>query len=279
MIPTPTPRVALITGASTGIGRVTALELARTGTQVFLACRSLQRTQAVLDQIRAAVPGAQVEWLALDLADLDSVRACAAAFLARGLPLQLLINNGGIAGARGLTKQGFELAFGINHMGHFLLTQLLLERIQASKPARIVTVASRAHKRVSGIDWPALREPTRTLTGLTEYGRSKLANALFSAQLGRRLAGTGVTTYALHPGVVASEIWREVPWPLRWLIKLFMITPEQGATTTLHCANAPEVATQTGLYYDKCAVQYPSRLAQDEALAAELWRRSEEWAR
>ncbi len=271
--------MALITGANTGIGRVTALELARTGTHVFLACRSLQRTQAVLDQIRAAVPGAQVEWLALDLADLDSVRACAAAFLARGLPLQLLINNGGIAGARGLTKQGFELAFGINHMGHFLLTQLLLERIQASKPARIVTVASRAHKRVSGIDWPALREPTRTLTGLTEYGRSKLANALFSAQLGRRLAGTGVTTYALHPGVVASEIWREVPWPLRWLIKLFMITPEQGAATTLHCANAPEVATQTGLYYDKCAVKYPSRLAQDEALAAELWRRSEEWAR
>ncbi len=153
----------------------------------------------MLDQIRAAAPGAEVERLALDLADFDSVRAYAAAFLARGLPLQLLINNGGIAGARGQTRQGFELAFGINHMGHFLLTQLLLDRIKASVPARIVKVACRAHKRVSGIAWQALREPTRTVTGFPEYGRSKLANVLFSAQLGRRLAGTDVTTYSLPP--------------------------------------------------------------------------------
>ncbi len=270
-------RVALITGANTGIGRVTALELARRGMQVFLACRTLERTQPVLDEIRRAVPGAQVEFLVLDLQDFASVRTCAAAFLARGLPLHLLVNNAGLAGGKGFTPSGFELAFGVNHMGHLLLTQLLLERLKGSAPARIVTVASRAHIRVSGIDWEAVRKPTASRTGFPEYGASKLANVLFSAELGRRLAGTGVNTYALHPGVVASEIWRAVPWPLDVLVKLFMISTEEGAATSVYCATSPAVAGESGLYYDKCKPKWPSRLGQDQALAAELWRRSEAW--
>jgi NAD(P)-dependent dehydrogenase (short-subunit alcohol dehydrogenase family) len=271
-------RVALVTGANTGIGRVTARELALRGAQVFIACRCAQRAQPVLDEIRALRADAQVQALHLDLGDLDSVRACAAGFLARELPLHLLVNNAGVAGARGLSASGFELAFGVNHMGHFLLTQLLLERLRASAPARVVTVASRAHYRATGIDWSAVRRRTRALTGLPEYSVSKLANVLFSAELARRLAGSGVTSYALHPGVVASDIWRAVPWPLNALMKLRMISTEEGAATTLHCAASPAVAGESGLYYDRCALEQPSRVAQDAALAAELWRRSEEWA-
>jgi retinol dehydrogenase 12 len=274
-------RTALITGANTGIGLVTARELQKRGAQVFMACRSAARARTALDSIHSGLgtaPGCvPIEVLALDLGDFDSVRQCAQTFLARGLPLHVLINNAGLAGARGLTQSGFELAFGTNHLGHFLLTQLLLERIKSSSPARIVTVASRAHTRVSGIDWEAVCKPTKTRAGLPEYGVSKLANVLFSAELSRRLAGSGVTTYALHPGVVATDVWRAVPWPFRSLIRLGMISAEEGAATTLHCATAAEAGRETGLYYDKCQVKMPSRIAQDAALAAELWQRSERW--
>lgn len=267
-------RVALITGANTGIGRVTARRLAEQGAHVFIACRSAQRAGTVVDEIRAG--GGAVEALQIDLADFGSVRACADAFLRLGRPLHLLINNGGIAGGRGLTASGFELAFGINHMGHFLLTQLLLDRLRQSAPARVITVASRAHYRAPGIDWQAVRRPTGTLTGWHEYQVSKLANVLFSAELARRVAGSGITTYAVHPGVVASDIWRSVPWPIRPLIKLRMISSEEGAETTLHCATSAEAAAQSGLYYHACRPRTPSALAQDETLARELWSRSEQ---
>ena len=276
-------RVVLITGANTGIGLVTARELVQRGAQLFMACRSQQAGQAAVEQIRATVAGAggagSVELLPLDLGDLDSVRRCADLFLARGLPLHVLINNAGLAGSRGFTRSGFELAFGVNHIGHFLLTQLLLDRIKTSGPARIVTVASRAHKRVPGIDFEAVTQPTKTRTALLEYGVSKLANVLFSAELARKLKGTEVTTYALHPGVVASDVWRSVPWPIRPLMKLGMISTEEGAATTLYCATAKEVRSETGLYYDKCQVKTPSLTGQDARLAAELWQRSEVWVR
>ncbi len=278
----PTPlsgRVALVTGANTGIGFVTARELASSGAHVFIACRSLEKGQAAVDEIRKLTGSDKVELLALDLGDLESVRACAAAFLARDLPLHLLINNAGLAGAKGMTKSGFELAFGTNHIGPFLLTQLLLDRIKQSAPARIVTVASRAHTRVSGINWDAVGQPTKGTAGLPEYGISKLANVLFSAALGRKLAGTGVTTYSLHPGVVATDVWREVPAFIRPLIKLMMISTDEGAATTLYCATSPDVSNETGLYYDKCRVKSPSKVGQDVALAAELWQRSETWVR
>ena len=272
-------RVALVTGANTGIGQVTARRLCEMGAHVFVACRNAASGQAAVDAIRAVVAGAQIELLPLDLGDLQSVRACAGAFLQRDLPLHLLINNAGLAGAKGMTASGFELAFGTNHMGHFLLTQLLLDRIKQATSARIVTVSSRAHYRASGLDWAALRETTASTVGLVEYNNSKLANALFSAELARRLAGTGVAAYSLHPGVVATDVWREVPRPFRWLLKLGMISVEQGAATTMYCATAAECAGESGLYYDKCRVKTASEMAQDKALAAELWRRSEEWVR
>lgn len=269
-------RNVFITGANTGIGRVTARELARRGARVFVAGKSKERTQAIIDEV-AAIPGAApIEWLALDLGDLASVRRCAAEFLARDVPLHILINNAGLAGTRGLTKDGFELAFGVNHLGHFLLTQLLLDRIVQSAPARIVTVSSRAHARCKAIAWDGLRQRTATTTAITEYGQSKLANLLFSAELSRRLKGTGVTTYSLHPGVVATEVWRHVPWFLRPLLKLAgMITAEEGAQTSLHCATAPALADESGLYYDRCKPRTPSTLGQDATLAKTLWERSE----
>jgi NAD(P)-dependent dehydrogenase (short-subunit alcohol dehydrogenase family) len=268
----------LITGANTGIGRVTARELAKRGAHVFVACKSRERSQALLDEV-AAIPGAgSIEWLALDLGDLASVRQCAAEFLARNVPLHILINNAGLAGTRGLTKDGFELAFGVNHLGHFLLTDLLLQRIKESAPARIVTVSSRAHTRCREILWDGLRKRTATVTAIDEYAQSKLANLLFSAELSRRLQGTGITTYSLHPGVVATEVWRHLPWFLRPLLKLAgMINAEEGAKTTLYCATAPELDKQSGLYYDRCKSRTPSKLGQDAGLAGALWRKSKDF--
>lgn len=269
-------KTILITGANTGIGRATAVALAARGAGLFLAGRSVERMRPVLDELRGA-GHPDVTFLPLDLGDLASVRACAEEFLATGRPLHVLVNNAGLAGQRGLTKDGFERAFGVNHLGHFLLTELLLPRLKSSAPSRVVIVASRAHTRVKGIDWDALQKPTATTSGFPEYGVSKLCNVLHARALAQRLEGTGVTTYALHPGVIASDVWREVPWPFRSLIKLFMKSNEEGAATSIHCATAPELATLTGRYHDDCREVKPSSLALDDALADELWRRSMEW--
>lgn len=271
-------KVALVTGANSGIGRITARELALQGAHVFLACRSKAKTQPALDEIAEKSGGnAKAEFLELDLGDLESVRACAKQFLDRQLPLNILICNAGLAGARGITASGFELAFGTCHIGHFFLTQLLLDRIKESAPARIVIVSSKMHYRVGKIDFEALRKPTHTRTAMAEYGVAKLANVLFTKELARQLDGTGVTTYSLHPGVVATDIWRSVPWPLDSLIKRFMISPEEGAKTSIYCATSDAVADETGLYYDECKVKEPSELAKDAMLAQKLWKQSELW--
>jgi NAD(P)-dependent dehydrogenase (short-subunit alcohol dehydrogenase family) len=270
-------RTFLVTGANTGIGRATAEGMARRGGRVYVASRSPDKGLAAVAAIKASSGSDTVWFLPLDLADLDSVRACAAAFLARGEPLNVLVNNAGVVRTRGLTKQGFELMFGVNHLGHFVLTNALLGCLEASAPARVVTVSSDSHYGARGIDWDALRRPERGLTGLGGYAVSKLCNVLFSQELGRRTAGTGVTTYALHPGVVASDIWRRVPWPVRPLILRRMLTVSQGAETSLYCATSPSVASDSGRFYDKCAEREPSAVATPE-LAAELWKRSEAWA-
>jgi len=271
--------VALITGANAGIGQVTAIELAKKGIRVVLATRSEQSTQPLLERIRQLTQSQDSAfWLPLDLADLASVRACAESFLALDLPLKYLINNAGVAGARGLTAQGFEWAFGVNHLGHFLLTRLLLERLKQTPGARVVTVASRAHLlALSGMKWEALQRPTKSLTAAKEYGVSKLANILFSAELGRQLIGTGVSAYSVHPGVVATSLWRHVPKFLLPVLKMRpMLTAEQGARTTLYCVlEAPQ--TETGLYYADARVQRPSKIAQDPQLAQRLWEQSMQW--
>ena len=270
-------QVALITGGNIGIGRITAIELAKKGFKVVIAGRSLERTQPVLDHIKSLRVDEQAIFLPLDLASLASVGECAQLFLQLNLPLHLLINNAGVAGLRGLTKDGFEMTFGVNHLGHFFLTQLLLEKMQSSGLSRVVTVSSRAHKRTAGVDWDALCQPTRSWTGIHEYAVSKLANLLFSAELAKRVQGTSVSTYSLHPGVVDTEIWRALPNWARPLLRLRgFLTPEEGALTTLHCAmHAPQ--KESGLYYADSKPMQPAALGQNSELAAELWRRSEVW--
>ena len=270
---------AVVTGANAGIGLATARELARAGAQVTLACRSKDKAEAAMADIVAAVPEARLSFLALDLNSLAAVRHAAAELLQDPRPIHILVNNAGLGGARGSTEDGFERAFGVNHLGPFLLTHLLLDRVIASGPARIVCVASQAHYHPKRMDFDPLTRPARTTTGYPEYCVSKLANVLFVRELARRLADrrADVTAYALHPGVVASQIWREVPWPIRPLITRFMITNERGALTSLYCATSPDCAHESGQYYDKCRVTTPSKLAMDDALAAELWRRSCEW--
>lgn len=269
-------RTCLVTGGNTGIGLATAAGLAGRGARVYLACRSQQAGEAAAARIQAAASGASVTFLPLDLADLASVRECAARFRALDEPLHVLVNNAGVAGQRGVTADGFELAFGVNHLGHFALTTALLGCLAAAAPARVVTVASDAHYQAKGIDFGALRRRTRTITGMPEYATSKLCNVLFSAELARRTADSGITTYSLHPGVVASDIWRRVPWPVRPLIKTRMLSAEDGARTSLWCATAPELAEVSGRYFDNCREREPSAVA-TPALARELWERSEAW--
>lgn len=270
-------KVMLVTGANTGIGRVTAEVLASRGARVILACRSEEKTRPVLAAITEA--GGDASFVQLDLADLDSVRAAAAKVLAEEAPLHVLINNAGLAGLRGQTKQGFELLFGTNHLGHFLLTELLLPRLRKSAPARIVNVSSGSHYKAKGIDFDALKQKTATISTMPEYEVSKLANVLFTKELARGRAGKEVHSYALHPGMVASDAWREIPWPVRSIMKMFMLTNEEGAETTLHCATSEEAWQEDGLFYDKKKPRKPNPLAEDEALAKALWEKSVEWTR
>lgn len=268
----------IVTGASSGIGKITARELAKRGAHVIVACRSVAKAQPVVDELVKDTGNAKIELVELDLGDLASVRRCAEQLLARNTPIHGLVNNAGLAGQRGTTKDGFEIQFGTNHLGHYLFTRLLLDRIKTSGPARIINVASDSHYSAKQIPWTALREPTKTRTALREYGVSKLANVLFTKELARKLEGSAVTTYALHPGVVATDVWRRVPAPVRWVMKKFMVTPEQGAQSTLHCATAPELATETGRYYDQHGKEKkPNRLADDASLSQELWTKSAEW--
>jgi retinol dehydrogenase-12 len=269
-------RTFIVTGATGGIGMVTARELAARGATVFITARSPAKGRAALDELRAATGSDRLRLLSLELGDLGSVRACANAFLQSGEPLHGLINNAGLAGQRGITASGFELAFGSNHVGTFLLTELLTPRLQESAPARIVNVASEGHYKAKGIDFDAVRRTTRSRTAFPEYCVSKLANVLHAAELGRRLQDSGVTTYSLHPGAVATDVWRRVPWPIRPLMTRRMLSPQDGARTTLYCATSPEVADQTGDYYDSCERTAPSEVVTPE-LAAELWRRSADW--
>ena len=268
-------RTMLITGANTGIGRATALALGARGARLFLACRSEAKTGPVLAEITAA-GGPPATFLPLDLADLEAVRASAADFLEQGEALDVLIANAGVGGQRGLSAQGFELTFGVNHLGHFLYTTTLLPALRAGGPGRVVVLASDEHYKAKGIDWEALRRPTKSYTGLPEYAVSKLCNVLFAQELARRVASQGITTYAVHPGVVASDIYRRLPGPLEALAKLFMKSTEEGAQTSIWCATDPSLATESGQYYEKCAPRAPNPVATPE-LASELWARSEAW--
>lgn len=267
----------VITGANTGIGKITATDLARRGARVILACRSLAKTQPVIDEIKRETRNDQIEFVALDLGDLASVRTAAAEIIAKNTPLHGLINNAGLV-ARGQTKDGFELTFGTNHIGHYLFTRLLLDRLKEAGTARIINVSSNSHFRAKSIDWAAQTQPTKSVTAMGEYEVSKLANVLFTKELARRLEGTGITTYAVHPGVVATDVWRRIPPPFRWLVKRFMLTPEQGARSTIVAATDPALASHNGRYYTVGGKEKePNKVSLDVELQKRLWDKSAEW--
>jgi NAD(P)-dependent dehydrogenase (short-subunit alcohol dehydrogenase family) len=269
-------RTFLVTGANTGIGRATARELARRGGRVVLAGRSEAKVRAATGEIARDTGNDSLDFLELDLADLDAVRSAAESFLARDEPLHVLVNNAGVAGQRGRTAQGFELAFGTNHLGHFLFTLLLLSRLRESGGARVVCVSSDSHYRPKGIDFDVLRRPTRTVTGMDEYGVSKLCNVLFAQELARRVPEPELITAAVHPGVIASDIWRRVPWPVRPIMTRFMGSTEEGAATSIHCATSAALEGRSGRFWVDCEEKAPNRVA-TPGLARELWERSEEW--
>lgn len=265
-------RVILVTGANTGVGRATAEQLAARGARLILLCRSAERARAVVETVEAMPTSGGVEVIEVELSELGSVRRGAAAILERAPRIDALVNNAGVGGTRGVTADGFELAFGVNYLSHYLLTRLLQPLLERSR-ARIVHVTSGSHARASGIDLTDARRRTRSLTGISEYAVSKLCTMLFHHELARRLAAA--TTLAADPGDVASDGWRHVPWPIRPLMTCSMKSPEQGARSSVHCVVAEEV--RSGASYVDARAFDPSPLSRDARLARELWQQSARW--
>ena len=259
--------IALVTGPSSGIGRATATELAKRGFHVVCAGRSQERITPVVAGIIAE--GGSAEFLNLDLAALESARTAALEFTASGRTLDVLINNAGVGGARGLTVDGFEVHFGVNHLGHFMLTQQLRPAFRPG--TRIVVVSSEVHRRAKGVDFDAVRRKTGLARAFADYGVSKLANILFARRLAQLHQELNV--YSLHPGVVDTNIFPSVASPFF----RNRLTPDEGARTSVWCATSDDVADHSGLYYSREKIWEPSPVARDDSLAEELWDRSEEW--
>ena len=278
-----TGKTAVITGGNSGIGLETAVALARAGARTLITARDRARGDAAVAGIRDRAGSDQVELVVFDLASLKSVREGAAEILSRCPRIDVLVNNAGLVlGERQETTDGFEATFGINHLGPFLLTELLLERIKASAPARIVNVASTAHKGArGGLAFDDL-QTTRRYAGMKAYSRSKLANIYFTTELARRLAGSGVTVNCLHPGTVVTGFGRDgdTTGVFRFglsVIKPFVLNAEQGARTSVYVASSPEIDGVSGKYFVKCRARNPSKVARDDEAAQRLWRVSEEF--
>jgi retinol dehydrogenase 14 len=272
-------KTVLITGANQGIGKATALELARRGARVVLVSRNEAKGKAALDDVRAQATGETPELLIADLASLAEVRRLADEFKKKHDKLDVLLNNAGLyVPTRQTTKDGIEETFGVNHLAPFVLTNALLDLIKATPHARIVNVSSTAHHRASkGMNWDDL-EFRQGYSGLAVYSHSKLANVLFTYELARRLKGTGVTANCLHPGVVASGFGRTYSGTFAFLLTLaspFLLSNEKGARTSIYLASSPDVEGVTGKYFDKCTAVRSSRLSYDEASWTRLWEVSE----
>lgn len=266
-------RTIVITGANTGIGAACALQLAAPGTHLVLACRSEDKAKPVLDAVRAK--GASAAFLRLDLGSVAAA-AKAGEELARTEPsIDLLVNNAGLGGHHGLTADGYEIQFGTNHLGHFAFSIPLLPSVVAAR-GRVVNVASGNHlKATQGIPWERLTEPTKSFTGMAEYGVSKLCNVLFTAELRRRYPT--ITAVSMNPGRIASDIWRNIPQPLRaifpWL--LAMKSVEVGGGYLVHACDVSLEGSGAPIYFDKGAPKAANPLALREDLATELWDYSE----
>ncbi len=261
-------KVVLITGGNSGIGAAAAKALAAKGYDVVIACRNQEKAAAVAGEIKTV--GGKIEVMKLDLGSFKSIRAFADAFKAKYSQLDVLINNAGLSPIRKtITEDGFEQQFGVNYLGHFLLTHLLLDLLRKSAPARIVNVSSMIH-RIGSIN-PKSFKGDAFYFSLFAYGQSKLANILFSNELARRYGKDGIVSNALHPGGVETDIYNELPKWLYALIKPTLISAEKGASTVVFLADNPAAANITGKYLIKSKETGTSKKAQDGELAKQLW--------
>lgn len=263
-------KVCIVTGANVGIGLETAKGLAKQGAEVILAVRDAKKGETAKAEIAAAAPGAKLHVMTIDLASQRSIRDFVQDFESRFSRLDVLVNNAGLVpGQRALTADGLELQFGVNHLGPYLLTRLLLPRLQAAAPSRIVVVSSSVHRRTK-LDFDDL-QGEKSYSTMGTYAKSKLANMMFVHALAKRLQGTGVTVNGLHPGVVATQLAREMPGPFRLLAKLFFTTPEKGARTSLYLATSPDVAGTSGKYFESSKQVAADPAAHDDATTERLW--------
>ncbi|KAM4553003.1 retinol dehydrogenase 12-like isoform 1-T1 [Fundulus diaphanus] len=270
-------KTILITGANTGIGKETAIDMARRGARVILACRDMDRANKAAEEIKKKSGNNNVVVKKLDLASLQSVRLFAKDVGANEQRLDVLINNAGVMCCpQWKTEDGFDMQFGVNHLGHFLLTNLLLDLLKQSAPSRIVNVSSLAHER-GQINFDDINQE-KNYNPWRSYSQSKLANVLFTRELAKRLQDTGVTTYSLHPGVIRTELgrhflptialWRRVLYtPFSFFIK----NPTEGAQTTIYCAVEESLQKESGLYYSDCARKATAPQGRDDEAAKKLW--------
>jgi NAD(P)-dependent dehydrogenase (short-subunit alcohol dehydrogenase family) len=270
-------KTVVATGATSGIGEVAALALAGLGARIVFIARDEARAKATMRKLEAKAPGLGHRMHLADLSSMAEARKVGAAIAESEPRIDVLINNAGaLFSRRQVTPEGLELTFALNHMAYFVLTEALREKLIASAPARIVSTASSAHEGAR-LDFGDLQS-AKSYNGFRVYGRSKLANILFTRELARRLAGTGVTANCLHPGAVATRFGQSSGGLIGLLIRvlrLSFISPEQGADTIIYLASSPEVANTTGGYFVKRKLTDPSAPAQDDAAAKRLWEASE----
>ncbi len=266
-------KTCVITGANTGIGKAAAEALASLGAQLVIVCRDRDKGERARADISSAGQrggkGGSVELRIADLSSQSEIRAVAGDILRAHPRIDVLVNNAGLAlKRRELTVDGIERTFAVNYLAYFMLANLLLPGLRAAQSARIINVASRAH--ASGkLEFDNL-QGERSYSNVRMYAASKLEDVMFTYVLARRLAGSGITVNTLHPGVVATEIWRQIPI-LRVLSRWFMLSPEKGARTTVYLAASPDVDGVTGEYFDKCQPARTTRLSHDEKLQEQLW--------
>lgn len=279
-------KTVIITGGNAGIGKESAIAIAATGARVFFTSRDSARGAEALAEVKERSGSTQVELLSLDLASLASIRSFAATIASATDRVDVLLNNAGLLQTqRSMTVDGFETTFGVNHLGHFLLTDLLggilAKTAKQFGESRVVVVASNAHKFArNGVNFDDL-ERRKNYSGMGVYGESKLANILFTNELSQRFAGTGVTANSLHPGYVASRFGRDgdtgrLDWAVALGAQLFAISPEKGAATSVFVATSDSVANKTGGYYEKSRLKKPSSQALDNEAAKRLWEISAE---